>query len=132
MNKAEAEGLSAVKDLQENFVGTISEVIELPDFTDNYEELGIDKKFIEIAKQEIIKNPNVGDVIQGGNGARKMRIAIDDNSGKSGGARIAYINYYVKEIAYLINIIKKSDQANFTKKQIKQIAKTVDFIKDDA
>jgi len=118
------------EDLGEAFVGTIKQVIELPDFKDAREEFGLVDEDIEQAKNEIIQNPNVGDRIKGCHGARKLRIAITaSNKGKSGGTRAAYLNYYSDETAYLISIIVKADQEEFTEKQKKQIAKVVDIIK---
>ena len=115
----------------EAFIGEIEEVIELPDFEDARKELGLSDADIEVAKKEIIENPNIGDVIQGAHGARKLRIVISANGkGKSGGARGAYLNYYPGKVAYLLDIIVKDKQSDFTNRQIKQLAKAVDVIKE--
>lgn len=53
-----------------------------------------------------------------------------NNKGESGGARAAYINIYVAETAYLINIITKSEQSDFTPEQISEIAEIVKSVKE--
>ena len=106
----------------------ISEVEELYDFHKKRIKLGLSDDVIEDVKNEIIKNPEAGDRIIGGNGARKIRVAINNNSGKSGGGRIAYFNYFIAEKAYLIDIILKSDAQNFTDNEISEIAEVISII----
>ena len=119
----------SIKSLDEEYKGKITQVIELPDFEDSRKEAGLSDTDIQKAIKEIIDNPLVGDVIPGCNGVRKLRVAINSNNkGKSGGARIGYLNYFIDEKAYLLDIIIKSKQADFTQKQIKQMAKAAELI----
>ena len=49
--------------------------------------MGLNDDNLKELEQELLKNPQLGDVIEGTGGARKLRIKLG-NHGKSGGARI--------------------------------------------
>ena len=120
----------SIKSLDEEYEGKITQVIELPDFEDTRREAGLSDADIQKAIKEILDNPLAGDVIPGCNGVRKLRVAIScNNKGKSAGARVGYLNYFIDEKAYLLDIIIKSKQSDFTQKQIKQMAKAAELIK---
>ena len=120
----------SIEEGREGFKGSISEVEELPDFKKQRTKLGLSDADIDRAKEDILKNPNAGDVIQGSHGARKLRVSIESqNKGKSGGARVAYFNFYTADKSYLISILLKKDRDNFTDAEIEEIAETVDIIK---
>lgn len=120
----------SIKSLDEEYEGKITQVIELPDFEDTRREAGLSDAAIQKAIKEILDNPLAGDVIPGCNGVRKLRVAIScNNKGKSAGARVGYLNYFIDEKAYLLDIIIKSKQSDFTQKQIKQMAKAAELIK---
>ncbi len=56
-----------------------------------------DKDLEKRIKQELLKNPQVGDIIQGTGGLRKFRLADKNRHvGKSGGYRIIYLEYHQK------------------------------------
>lgn len=113
------------------FVGTISDVVELEAFRKSRQELGITDDELNELKNAIINNPNVGDAISGCNGARKVRIKLESNNkGKSGGARIIYVNVYIQEKAYLIDIYGKSDKEDLTTKEKKLISTIIDILKN--
>lgn len=111
---------------------TINEVVELPQFIRQVKQLKIDQQEIENLKSLIKNNPTVGEVIKGTGGARKIRIAVDDNSGKSGGARAAYVNVSVNNTSYLIMVFKKKDQENFSGAEKNMLKKIVTTLKKSA
>jgi uncharacterized protein YjgD (DUF1641 family) len=120
----------SIKSLDEEYEGKITQVIELPDFEDTRREAGLSDADIQKAIKEILDNPLASDVIPGCNGVRKLRVAIScNNKGKSAGARVGYLNYFIDEKAYLLDIIINSKQSDFTQKQIKQMAKAAELIK---
>lgn len=68
-------------------------------------------------------NPEIGDLIQGTGGVRKVRWSLP-NTGKSGGVRILY--YYLNEqgIVYMLSVYAKSDMINISdndKNRLKQV-----------
>lgn len=78
-----------------------------------------------------MKNPQVGVVIEGTGGARKMRIQIR-NHGKSGGARVIYLDVFEKEKLYFLFAYPKNVQENLTSEQKKAIKKIIEEIKKEA
>jgi hypothetical protein len=72
----------------------------------------------------LLLEPEVGDVIPGGRGLRKLRRPLVGR-GKSGGARVIY--YYVASDShiYLVFAYAKSRQTDLTKAQLSQLAASV-------
>ena len=76
----------------------------------------------------IMRNPAIGKVIQGTGGVRKMRFVLQNNKGKSGGARVLYVDYISYEKTVLLNIYSKGEKDSITdseKKQLKQIVEKI-------
>ncbi len=74
-------------------------------------------------RDEIVRNPHVGDDL--GNGIRKLRMAIKSKGkGKSGGARVitltAIIDEQQSKITFLY-VYDKSDMENISNNKIKEI-----------
>ena len=70
-----------------------------------------------------MKNPNVGDLIKGTGGLRKIRWALG-NKGKRGGSRIIYFWKKTEEQIYLITIYAKNEVEDLSiknKMMLKQI-----------
>ena len=70
-------------------------------------------------------------VIEGTGGARKMRIQLNDNRGKSGGGRVIYVDIFEKEKIYLLFAYPKNVQENLTAEQKKAIKKIIDEIRKE-
>ncbi len=77
-----------------------------------------------------MENPELGDVIQDTGGARKIRIPLE-NRGKSGGARVIYVDVVIRERIYLLLAYPKNVQSNLTPEQKKMVRKLVKLIKED-
>lgn len=88
----------------------------------------MDNESLRILERILIKNPKIGDVIQGTGGARKMRIQLDGR-GKSGGGRVVYLDVFEKEKLYLLFAYPKSVQDDLSPSQKKLIKTIVDAIK---
>lgn len=67
----------------------------------------------------IAVNALAGDVIPGGEGARKVRWAAQGR-GKSGGARVIYFNYSEEGLLELFAIYAKSERDSMTATEINQ------------
>ena len=72
----------------------------------------------------IAANPELGSLIRGGGGIRKVRVAVGSR-GKSGGARIIYYWAIRKEVILLLYAYSKSAVSDLTPKQISRLAKVV-------
>lgn len=64
------------------------------------------------------ENPEAGDVVQGTQGARKIRWAAK-GKGKRSGARVIYFNRLERGFIVLLAIYAKNEQENITAKTIK-------------
>ncbi|CAN5578079.1 type II toxin-antitoxin system RelE/ParE family toxin [soil metagenome] len=70
------------------------------------------------------ENYQLGDVIPGGNGLRKIRWRTRD-TGKRGGVRIIYYFASEKGYIYLLDIYGKSKKTDLDKNQLKLLAEQV-------
>lgn len=91
------------------------EFIETQTFTRLVIALLSDEEQREL-QNELLANPERGDLIQGGGGIRKMRYAVQGR-GKSGGTRVIYYWAKSKDQIYLLLIYPKSKRDNLTDKQ---------------
>lgn len=64
-------------------------------------------------EEDLLKNPEAGDLIPGTGGVRKIRAATGER-GKRGGARVLY--YYVshRAVVYFIYVYAKNQASNLT------------------
>ena len=91
-------------------------------FFNDWEELGLDEEEdLPALEGAITGQPNLGDVIPGAEGLRKMRWAIK-GSGKRGGARLIYM--YIPEIfiVYVFLAYKKSEMDDLSQETITELA----------
>jgi hypothetical protein len=72
-------------------------------------------------QNELMENPEKGDVIQGTGGFRKARMRLAGD-GKSGGARVIYLYLPDREVIFIGALYKKSKQETLTDHE-KQILK---------
>ena len=70
----------------------------------------------------LMKNPDAGRMIQGTGGVRKLRWGIKKGGkGKSGGARVIYIDFVRQETIYVVTAYGKSATDNLTAEERKEI-----------
>jgi hypothetical protein len=81
--------------------------IETQIFTKRWNDLNLTDDDLKQLQGYILNNPNSGDIIQGTGGLTKLRFALPD-TGKSGGARVLYIDFITHEKVFLINCYSKS------------------------
>ena len=91
--------------------------------------MGLSDDDLPILEEILLENPQKGDVIEGTGGARKLRVSLNDNRGKSGGGRVIYIDIFEKERIYLLFAYPKNVQENLTAEQKKAIKKLINEIK---
>ena len=78
--------------------------------------------------EEIARDPEAGDVIQGTGGVRKVRIALPGR-GKSGGARVIF--YYQNEQwpVLLLEVFAKNEKSDLSKAQRNALATLIADLK---
>ena len=92
--------------------------------------MGLDDDDCKILEDILLANPQLGDVIEGTGGARRMRIQLEGH-GKSGGGRVIYVDVYEKEKLYLLLAYPKNVQSNLTPEQTKQVKMLIEAIKKE-
>lgn len=100
-------------------------------FNNCWKAMGLNDENLRELEQELLKNPQLGDVIEGTGGARKLRIKLG-NHGKSGGARVIYLDVFEKEKLYFLFAYPKNVQENLTVDQKKAIKNIIEEIKKEA
>ena len=80
-------------------------------------------------QSEIIKNPEIGDLIVGTGGLRKIRLA-SQNTGKSGGYRTIYL-LVVPDKIYLVTLYKKGQKETLTQAEKNAMKKWVSLLKNE-
>ena len=96
-----------------------------------WEAMGLGDDDLLTLEEILLQNPQVGDVIEGTGGARKMRIQLGNGQGKSGGGRVIYVDIFEKERLYLLFAYPKNVQENLTADQKKAIRKIIEEIKKE-
>jgi hypothetical protein len=79
-------------------------------------------------KDELCKNPSIGDLIPGTGGIRKTRLK-STTTGKSGGFRVCYFDNEKDSEIFLILIYPKNEQDNLTSEQKKFLKELTNEIK---
>ena len=99
-------------------------------FDKHWSELGLTDDDLMALEIAIMENPEIGDLIPGTGGLRKMRFVLPgNNKGKSGGARVLYVDFVSYEKTVLMNVYSKNEKDNITdneKQQLKSIIKELE------
>lgn len=106
--------------------------IETPLFSKQITQMLDDDSYSKF-QTYLCNNPEVGDIITGTGGVRKVRWSLP-NTGKSSGVRILY--YYLTDFGtvYLMMVYAKSDQINISdsdKQRLKQVITTIKQVHDN-
>ena len=101
---------------------------EVKGFTEALADYLPDRSFAEV-QQELMENPDAGDVMPGCGGLRKFRVPDSRRrKGKRGGARIIYLYIPRARRFYLLDIYSKDEKADLApneKKYLRQLAENL-------
>ena len=81
-------------------------------------------------QMRLMESPTVGDLIVGTGGARKIRYALR-HKGKSGGARIIYVDILHDKQIRLLLCYTKANKETLTDDQKKQLKSVIKAIKEE-
>ncbi|MCL2070609.1 MAG: type II toxin-antitoxin system RelE/ParE family toxin [Oscillospiraceae bacterium] len=95
------------------------------EFDKQWEIMGLDMEDRRRLENGIVNNPQIGAVMSGTGGLRKMRFA-PENRGKSSGVRALYVDYVVFERIYLITAYPKSNKENISQAERKIFKKIIE------
>lgn len=99
-------------------------IIETTIFTRRLKSLLKDEDYREL-QNELIAQPDVGKVIRGSGGIRKLRWA-GSGRGKRGGVRVIYYWIRKEEIVLMLLIYPKKEQDDLTPEQLKTLKNIVE------
>jgi hypothetical protein len=103
--------------------------VETPYFTRFCEAHGTDDDLREL-QQQLIVEPDAGDLIRGAKGLRKLRWALAGR-GKRSGARVIYYWRSAAGTIYLLYAYAKNEQADLTAVQRKLLMEWIDEVLRD-
>ena len=92
--------------------------------------MGLSDEDLRNLENALLENPQMGDLIQGTGGARKLRIQLEGR-GKRGGGRVIYLDVFEKERLYFLFAYPKNIQDNLTEEQKHAIKQMIDAIKKE-
>ena len=101
--------------------------VETKEFQKNWKQLGFNEDDLRLLEYELIQNPKIGAVIKGTGKLRKMRFSFE-NRGKSGSARVAYVDFVVYEKIYLITVYQKNEKENLSQAERNNIKRVIEFL----
>ena len=101
------------------------ELIETPVFTEKIRDILSDDEYSDM-QWTLAINPEIGPVIPGGGGLRKLRWRAS-GKGKRGGMRVIYYVYARNQKIYFLYPYKKSEQEDLTHEQLKILR---EYVKD--
>lgn len=79
----------------------------------------------------ILKNPEIGVVIKGASGVRKLRYAlIKSNKGKSGGFRVFYLYIPESERVIFLALLNKKESENLSDSELHLLNQKVSRLKE--
>jgi len=106
--------------------------LETATFVETLAELG-GKQQLELLyaiQNELMADPERGDLVKGLGGVRKARIAAPNRpEGKSGGYRYLYLYFELRGRIYLLYLFDKREQAALNNEERKVLASIVDRLK---
>ena len=106
------------------------EFIETPSFTKKWFALGFNDEDLAELQQCLIKNPDAGDMMTGTGGLKKLRYAFEGR-GKSGSARVCYVDFAAFEKNYLIQVFSKDEKTNLTQKEKNDVKNVIKILKKE-
>ena len=93
--------------------------IETKTFTRKLFKIWDEESYLDF-QNDLLANPDLGDLIQGADGIRKIR-RRQPGRGKSGGVRIIYFWAVSRDIILMLDIYPKNEKADLTKQELKDL-----------
>ncbi len=95
--------------------------VETKVFTKKLAKLWNEEDYFEL-QNALLENPTSGDVIQSGDGLRKIRWKTEGR-GKRGGVRVIYFWAISRDIILMLDIYPKNEKADLTKIELSHLVK---------
>jgi hypothetical protein len=83
-------------------------------------------------EQDIMANPDTGDMVQGTGGLRKVRLGQRQvRRGKRGGLRVYYLDLAAAKVTHLVAIFGKREKSDLSPAERKAVANLVRKLKEE-
>ena len=105
-------------------------LIRSRNFDRRAERAGLDEDDLSELIRLLVERPQLGPVIPGTGGARKVRVRLPGR-GKSGGARVIYAIVLRATALALLDVYAKGSQDNLTLQECKSIAQLIRAIESE-
>lgn len=99
-------------------------------FTKLWEHLGFWDSDLRRLENDLLLNPKAGNVIQGTGRMRKIRFAFEGR-GKSGSARVCYVDFEAQETIYFLAVFAKNELENLSKAERNALKKQIDVLENN-
>lgn len=99
--------------------------VETPTFTRRILDLMEDDEYREL-QSYLAEHPNIGKVLPGSGGMRKLRWA-GSRRGKRGGLRLIYYWWIAKDRISMLFIYRKNEQDDLTPEQVKLLRRALEL-----
>jgi mRNA-degrading endonuclease RelE of RelBE toxin-antitoxin system len=99
-------------------------IIETPIFTKRIQELITDDEY-RLLQAYLVNRPDVGKIIPGSGGLRKLRWSAGGR-GKRGGIRVIYYWFVSRDIILLLYAFPKSERDDLTTEQLRKLRKIIE------
>ena len=96
-------------------------------FNSCWKAMGLGDSELRAVENALLKDPQLGAVIEGTGGARKIRFQLEGR-GKRGGGRVIYLDVYAKESIHMLFVYPKNVQSDLTSEQRKLIRQMIEQI----
>lgn len=105
--------------------------VELSPFKHYLDQIADGPQVLKRIQDELLKQPDIGNIVQGTGGIRKVR-AAGKGKGKSGGYRIWYLYFVEFNRIYLMAIYSKNETEDLSSSDRKYLKSLVDQLKMEA
>ena len=99
-------------------------------FDKKWASLGCDDDDLSELQKAICKNPQGHPVVSGTGGVRKIRVALEGR-GKSGGARVLFVDFVVHGVVGLLSAYPKNEKEDITEDERKILKSMVEQINNN-
>lgn len=101
--------------------------IQTHQFVRDWDQMGLTDDDLRRLEMLILKEPKIGKVIRGTGKLRKMRFPFV-GVGKSGSARVCYVDFEKYKIVYFITAYPKSEKDTLSKEECNNIRKYINIL----
>ena len=88
----------------------------MPEFDRQWKAMGLTDEDLKELQLELLNEPTKAPVVKGTGGLRKVRVSLPGR-GKSGSARVAYVDFAIFETIYLITAYSKNKKETLSDRE---------------